>query len=76
MIVFGLGFFEVLVILFIALVIYGPERLPKIAKQIAVVIKRFRLFADELKNSLRTEFQNMEKMAQIEEENKPNKDNE
>ena len=39
---FSLGIFEILVILTIGLLVLGPQRLPKIAKDIAQIIHRLR----------------------------------
>lgn len=38
----NLGFSEILVILFVALVVFGPDRLPELARQAGKAIARFR----------------------------------
>ena len=43
---FGLGLAEILMILIVAMLLFGPEELPRIARSIA---KAFKKFSDELK---------------------------
>jgi len=38
---FDIGFFELLVIGVVLLVVMGPDRLPEVARQAAFVIKRY-----------------------------------
>jgi len=49
---FGLGVWEVVVIALVALVVLGPERLPKLARQLGRGMREFRRAANELQNTL------------------------
>jgi len=54
---FGLGWQELLIILFIALIIFGPRKLPEIGKSLGQAINDFRgstkKAADEAKKELK-----------------------
>ncbi len=45
----GVGIFEILMILVVALVFLGPDQLPKVARQIAKLIFEFRRAGEDLK---------------------------
>lgn len=47
---FGLGFTEILLILAIALIVFGPERLPEIAQTLGRTVGMLRRTLDELKH--------------------------
>lgn len=47
---FSLGFTEILIILIVVLVIWGPQKLPDLAKTIGKVMADFRSTAFEVKN--------------------------
>ncbi len=49
---FGLSIAEILVILVVALIVLGPERLPGIAKTLGKTLAEFRRTVDELKFDL------------------------
>jgi sec-independent protein translocase protein TatB len=49
---FGMGFTEILLILIIAIIFLGPERLPKVAVDVAKFFRSFKSTVDEAKNSL------------------------
>lgn len=49
---FGLGTTELLVILFLALLVLGPERIPKVASQIGKAIRGFRRATQDLKDQI------------------------
>ncbi len=51
---------DVLFILLLALVIFGPKRLPEIARQLAKWMAQFRMMRDDLKRQLETELMNIE----------------
>lgn len=51
---------DVLFILLLALVIFGPKRLPEIARQVAKFMAHFRMMRDDLKRQLETELMNIE----------------
>jgi len=46
---------DILFILLLALVIFGPKRLPEIARQIAKFLAQFRMMRDDLKRQLESE---------------------
>ncbi|MEI7706380.1 MAG: twin-arginine translocase TatA/TatE family subunit, partial [Deltaproteobacteria bacterium] len=46
---FGLGFGEIVVILVLALVLLGPQKLPEVAKQLGKALRDFRKVSDDLK---------------------------
>jgi sec-independent protein translocase protein TatB len=51
---------DILFILLLALVIFGPKRLPEIARQAAKWMAQFRMMRDDLKRQLETELLNIE----------------
>ena len=52
---FGLGFGEIAAILIVAIMVFGPDRLPELAKQAAGFLKTFRKMAQDAKTELRKE---------------------
>ncbi|WP_141014098.1 sec-independent translocase [Nocardioides sambongensis] len=52
---FGIGFAELVVIAFVAVVVFGPDKIPGIARQVAQVVKQIRRFANNARDELRTE---------------------
>lgn len=48
----GLGVPELLVILVIAVLIFGPKRLPELGQNLGKAIREFKKSADELKNDV------------------------
>lgn len=57
---FGLGFGEVLIILVLALVLLGPQRLPDVAKQLGKGLREFRKATQDLKQQFETEIYSTE----------------
>jgi len=55
----GVGVFEVFVILAIAVVVLGPERIPEFAVQLARAYKFLRNFATDSTRELRSEFEDL-----------------
>ncbi len=51
---------DILFILLLALIIFGPKRLPEIARQVAKYLAQFRVMRDDLKRQLESELLNIE----------------
>ncbi|ADE13269.1 twin-arginine translocation protein, TatB subunit [Nitrosococcus halophilus Nc 4] len=52
---FDIGFWEILVILVILLVVVGPERLPTVARTTALWIRKARRFVSQIKQEVEEE---------------------
>ncbi len=52
---FGIGFFELIVILVVALLVVGPSRLPEVARAVGKALGEFKRMADDVKDSLEQE---------------------
>ncbi|WP_122818356.1 sec-independent translocase [Nocardioides pantholopis] len=61
---FGVGLAEATVIAFIAVLVFGPERLPDLARQAGQMLRKARQFAnaarDELRDELGPEYADLE----------------
>ena len=64
---FGLGTFEIALILLAVLLIYGPEQIPSIAKKIGQYVKYARAISDEVSKTVRREIHEMEKIEELKE---------
>jgi len=49
---FGIGFTEILVVLVIALIVLGPEKLPEVAKALGKAMRQFRSATDDIKRTV------------------------
>jgi sec-independent protein translocase protein TatB len=49
---FGIGTWELLIILVLALVVLGPQKLPEIARQVGKTITKLRRTADEVRREI------------------------
>ncbi|MGA3211459.1 MAG: Sec-independent protein translocase protein TatB [Terriglobales bacterium] len=56
----NLGFSEMLFLFFLALIIFGPKRLPEIGRQIGKALAEFRRASNEFKLQLETEMRQIE----------------
>jgi sec-independent protein translocase protein TatB len=54
---FDIGFSELLVIGVVALIVIGPERLPKVARTAGHLLGRFQRYASSVKNDISREMQ-------------------
>lgn len=54
---FDVSFAEMLVILIVALIVIGPERLPQVARTIGHLLGRVRRYVDNVKNDIRHEIE-------------------
>jgi sec-independent protein translocase protein TatB len=53
--VFGVGLPEMAVIAFVAVVVLGPDRLPELARQAGVLVRKGRALATSARDELRSE---------------------
>jgi sec-independent protein translocase protein TatB len=53
--VFGVGLQEMVVIAFVAVLVFGPDRLPDLARQAGRMARQLRSFAHAARDELRTE---------------------
>ena len=54
---FDISFAELLVISVVALVVIGPERLPRVARTLGVLVGRARRYVETVKNDIRNEIE-------------------
>jgi sec-independent protein translocase protein TatB len=54
---FDIGFSEMVVIAFVALVVIGPERLPAVARTLGTLLGRVRRYANDVKAEVNRELQ-------------------
>ena len=52
---FGVGLSEIAVIAFIAVLVFGPDKLPDLARQAGAMLRKARSFANAARDELRTE---------------------
>jgi sec-independent protein translocase protein TatB len=53
--VFGVGLTELAVIAFVAIFVFGPDRLPDLARQAGQIVRQVRRMADNARDELRAE---------------------
>ena len=61
---FGIGFGELLVILAIALIVVGPERMPDLARRAGTAIRDLRRMYDNMRSELGADFEEVERGIQ------------
>ncbi len=49
------GFGELVVIAFIAILVFGPDKIPELTKQVGAMLRKARDFANSARDELRTE---------------------
>lgn len=57
---FGIGFTELIIILIVALLVVGPERLPELARQLGTIVRDLRRMYNNLRADLGPEFDEIE----------------
>lgn len=57
---FGIGFTELIIILIVALLVVGPERLPELARQLGTIVRDLRRMYNNLRSDLGPEFDEIE----------------
>jgi sec-independent protein translocase protein TatA len=65
---FGLGIPELIVIFIIALVVFGPKKLPELGKSIGRAMAEFKKASEEFQESVRTEMREVEREASVKED--------
>jgi sec-independent protein translocase protein TatA len=64
---FGLGIPELIVIFIIALVVFGPKKLPDLGKSIGRAMAEFKKAQQEFQESVQSEMREVEKTANLDE---------
>lgn len=64
---FGLGLPEIIVIFVIALLVFGPKKLPDIGKSIGRAMAEFKKASEDFQETVRAEMKEVEKTSGVEE---------
>lgn len=64
---FGLGFSEIMLIFVIALIIFGPKKLPDLGKSIGRAMAEFKKASEDFQETVRDEMKAVEKTSGIDE---------
>ncbi len=67
---FGLGWQELVIILVIALIIFGPKKLPELGKSLGQAIRGFREGSDKATQAARKEIEEIQKTVTGDEKKK------
>jgi sec-independent protein translocase protein TatB len=67
---FDVGFWEILVILVVALLVVGPDRLPGLAREVGLWVRKIRGFVTNVRADIEQEFQTDELRKLLNEQNK------
>ncbi len=59
---FDIGFPEMMVILAIALIVFGPQKLPELGKALGKALREFKKTTEEVKGSFQTETEDLQEM--------------
>lgn len=66
---FDIGFWEILVILVVALLVVGPDRLPGLAREVGMWVRKVQRFVTSVRSDIEQEFQTEELRKLIKEQN-------
>ncbi|HTG01515.1 MAG TPA: TatA/E family twin arginine-targeting protein translocase [Nitrospirota bacterium] len=64
---FGLGIPELLLIFVIALIVFGPKKLPDLGRSVGRALAEFKKASEEFQDTIRTEMQEVKKTAGLDE---------
>ena len=67
---FDIGFWEILIILLVALLVVGPDRLPGLAREAGLWVRKVRSFVSSVRSDIEQEFQTEELRKLLDEQNK------
>jgi sec-independent protein translocase protein TatB len=67
---FDIGFWEILIILVVALLVVGPDRLPGLAREVGLWVRKIRGFVTSVRADIEQEFQAEELRKLLNEQNK------
>jgi sec-independent protein translocase protein TatA len=62
---FGLGIPELIVIFVIALIVFGPKKLPDLGRSIGRAMAEFKKASEDFQESVRSEMKDVEKAADV-----------
>ena len=63
---FGIGFSELILILVVALVVFGPDKLPEIGKTLGKTVKEFNRAVNKIDSQIKNEVNNVAETAGME----------
>ena len=64
---FDVGFSELVVIALVALIVIGPERLPKVARTVGILLGRLQRYVNDVKSDINREIQ-LDELKQMQEQ--------
>ena len=62
---FGIGFPELILIVIIALIVFGPEKIPELAQALGKAVGEFRRATEEIKDSVSREARKLEEEIRV-----------
>ncbi len=68
---FGMGPLEILLILLVGLIAFGPGKVPEVARNVAKFVRAFRRMTTEFTAEVSKEFKELEAEEQAKKEDKP-----